>query len=93
MEVSVWREVWKCSLVIGGIVLAFGIVKMGVRFSDDYVPTAWSDFEFWGELFRQKIEMMRILVKKEWHWTDMDMFRNLGWCMLCSMAGSTLFLS
>lgn len=93
MEVSVWREVWKCSLVIGGIVLAFGIVKMGVRFSDDYIPTAWSDFEFWGELFRQKIEMMRILVKKEWHWTDMDMFRNLGWCMLCSMAGSTLFLS
>ena len=37
--------------------------------------------------------MMRILVKKEWHWEDMDMFRNLGWCMLCSMAGSTLFLS
>ena len=93
MGVSVWREVWKCSLVIGGIVLAFGIVKMGVRFSDDYIPTAWSDFEFWGELFRQKIEMMRILVKKEWHWEDMDMFRNLGWCMLCSMAGSTLFLS
>lgn len=93
MKTSVWREVWKWGLVIGGIVLAFGIVKMGVRFSDDYIPTAWSDFEFWGELFRQKIEMVSILIKKEWHWADMDMLRNLGWCMLCSMAGSTLFLS
>lgn len=93
MEVSLWREVWKYSLVIAGIALAFGILKISVQFSEDYIPTAWSDFEFWGELFRQKIEMVRILVKKEWHWTDMDMFRDLGWCICCLVMGSALFLS
>lgn len=92
MKTLVWREVWKYGLVIAGIVLAFGIVKMSVLFSEDYIPTAWSDFEFWGELFRQKIEMMRILVKKEWHWTDGDMFRNLGWCMCCSVMGIFTFI-
>lgn len=92
MKTSVWREVWKCGLVIVGIVLAFGIVKMSIRFSEDYIPTSWSDFEFWGELFRQKIEMIRILVKKEWHWADGDMFRNLGWCMCCSVMGIFTFI-
>lgn len=92
MKTSVWREVWKCGLVIVGIVLAFGIVKMSIRFSEDYIPTAWSDFEFWGELFRQKIEMIRILIKKEWHWADGDMFRNLGWCMCCSVMGIFTFI-
>lgn len=92
MKTSVWREVWKCGLVIVGIVLVFGIVKMSIRFSEDYIPTAWSDFEFWGELFRQKIEMIRILIKKEWHWADGDMFRNLGWCMCCSVMGIFTFI-
>lgn len=92
MKTSVWREVWKRGLVIVGIVLAFGIVKMSIRFSEDYIPTAWSDFEFWGELFRQKIEMIRILIKKEWHWADGDMFRNLGWCMCCSVMGIFTFI-
>lgn len=48
-------------LAVTGIVL---LVYMNLSFSSDYLPSAWSDFSFWGELWREKICDIGSLLKE-----------------------------
>lgn len=58
-----------------GIGRAFSLLPAW-KFSDDYIPTAWSDFSFWTELFRQKSDMLFTLLEKPLHIADIIMLKN-----------------
>lgn len=50
---------WLCLAVSAGILLA------GIKTADpgsDYLPSFWSDFEFFGEIFKEKTEQIRGLM-------------------------------
>lgn len=58
-----------------GIGRAFSLLPAW-KFSDDYIPTAWSDFSFWTELFRQKSDLFFTLLEKPLHIADSIMLKN-----------------
>lgn len=62
-----------------------GLLLLSLRFSDDYIPTAWSDFEFFSTLFREKAEMVFLLLKREWQLPDIGIFFNLFGIIGCSV--------
>ncbi|MBU3876237.1 ABC transporter permease [Faecalicatena sp. AGMB00832] len=65
------------------------ILLVSLRFSDDYIPTAWSDFAFWTELFRKKRELSITLIGNPFQIADSIMLGSLAAVMA---AGVLLFL-
>lgn len=56
--------VWKAVVAALGLMLAvcfFILLKNQVNIPDDYIPTRWSDFTFWEQLWKQKWEALRML--------------------------------
>lgn len=56
--------VWKVVVAALGLMMAacfFVLLKGYVHIPDDYIPTRWSDFSFWSQLWRQKGEALRML--------------------------------
>ena len=62
----------------------YGILLTSLNFSEDYIPTSWSDFEFFTELFQQKTDMILQILRNPWHLADMYMMGNLMSVILCS---------
>ncbi len=54
------------------------ILLVSLRFSDDYIPTAWSDFSFWTELFRKKSELLAALLENPFQIADSIMLGSLA---------------
>lgn len=69
------------------------LLLVTIHFSDDYVPTAWSDFAFWGELFTEKWKQTYVLLKADLSFADWNMLRQTVGCMLSSVACSVSMLS
>lgn len=81
-------EIWKVIFPVAVFAGICGILLVSVRFSDDYIPTAWSDFSFWTELVGGKIEAFFFLMKSPLQKADASMLANLGEVVCSSLAGA-----
>lgn len=61
-----------------------------LHFSDDYVPTAWSDFEFWTELFSGKARQLQALVSSSLSYEDLRALSSLAGLFVASLAEALL---
>lgn len=78
-------------LVLGGVFL---LAFWGLRFSDDYIPGAWSDFAFWPKLFQEKVQDIRKLIINQLDCRDRKMLLETAGCLLWGGIGSAaVFLS
>lgn len=72
-------------------VLALCLAGLGKSwcFSDDVIPSRWSDFEFFGELFRAQGENIRRYLRIPEIWKDGELFRNcmraLSWTVFSTV--------
>lgn len=67
----------KITVAIIGFTCACLLFLLSFQFSDDYIPTAWSDFEFWTELVKQKKEMILGLFENPIQIADSLMIKSL----------------
>ena len=67
----------KMLVPIAGFAGGCALILVSFKFSDDYIPTVWSDFEFWTELIQQKREMIFLLLENPIQIADTIMFQNL----------------
>ena len=49
------------SLVLAALLIFF--LGKWVRIPDEYIPTLWSDFSFWSQLWKDKLEGVRLLIR------------------------------
>lgn len=56
--------------------LCFAAVCYSWCFSDDWIPSRWSDFEFFGDLFTAQKENFRRCLKLPDAWKDLELFRR-----------------
>lgn len=75
-----------------GLGAEFGILFGCLHFSDDYVPTAWSDFSFWRELFSRKAESILTLIKEPLLLCDLRMLASLGGIAVLAVPEALLLL-
>ena len=61
-----------------------GLLFLSLSFSDDYIPTAWSDFEFFSTLLQEKAKMVFLLLKNEWQLPDIGSLYSLLGVIGCS---------
>lgn len=69
----------KRTIMIVGVVTAIFILIMGIRFSGlgkDYLPTYWSDFEFYGKLIRAKADAIQQLSRHQEFWHEQQIWKN-----------------
>ncbi len=59
----------------GGICV---LLLMSLHFSDDYIPSAWSDFPFWTQLFDEKKEAFLSLLNHPLYYADSRMLGSLA---------------
>lgn len=92
------RPVWKAVVAALGFTLAvcfFLLLKEQINIPDDYIPTRWSDFSFWTELWKQKQEAIRLLFQIPK--TDLDIVwlesfgRTLGYGLLAEVFEAGFF--
>lgn len=60
------HPVFRAVAAVLGLILAvsfFVILKSRINIPDDYIPTKWSDFSFWTELWKGRQEAVRQLVQ------------------------------
>lgn len=57
-------------LPVAGFSGVCGILLLSLHFSDDYVPSAWSDFAFWTQLFAGKKEDFLKLLNDSLYYAD-----------------------
>lgn len=65
-------------LLIGGI-LSLVILVQGIRYSGlgrDYLPTYWSDFEFYGSLWKEKAAAAAQFLAHQEFWHEQQMRKN-----------------
>lgn len=86
------REIARIVLFTAGFAGICGILLLTVRFSDDYVPTAWSDFEFWTELFAAKTGEIHRLFEESLLPVDQGMFLNLAGLAGVSVLGAWVLI-
>lgn len=74
---KVWDYILKIMVPVAGFAGACALTLISFKFSDDYIPTVWSDFEFWTELIQQKRDMVLMLLENPLQIADGIMFKNL----------------
>ena len=89
----------KFVLYLSGLLLFIGIfLKVSgykFHFPEDMIPTRWSDFSFWSELWEQKSVEIGTLLKSEKSHVEMKMitpFLQTGRYMVCSIILYFIFL-
>lgn len=79
------KYVLKILARVGGFAGGCMLLTLSFKFSDDYVPTVWSDFEFWSELIQQKKEMIFMLLEYPMQTADVIMLQNLAGVLAASV--------
>lgn len=67
------------SLSGAGWIMALLIIILGIAFSGlgrDYLPTYWSDFEFYSNLWKTKTEAVRMLATFQQFWPEQQMYNS-----------------
>ncbi len=66
-------------LVAAGWIMLLVIVILGIMFSGlgrDYLPTYWSDFEFFSSLWKTKTEAVRQFAAFQQFWPEQELYNN-----------------
>lgn len=71
------KLILKITVPIIGFTCMCLLFLLSFQFPDDYIPTAWSDFEFWTELVKQKKEMIVCLFENPVQIADSLMIKSL----------------
>lgn len=66
-------EMMRIALLAVGFGAGCCLLAASLHFTDDYVPTAWSDFGFWSELAEEKWRNFQILWENQLLICDLDM--------------------
>lgn len=67
------------SLSWAGWIMALLILIFGIAFSGlgrDYLPTYWSDFEFFSSLWKSKTEAVRMLAASQQFWPEQQLYNS-----------------
>lgn len=73
---------------VSGFAGVCALALLSIRFSSDYIPSAWSDFSFFTQLFKEKTEDILTLIRKPLFYADSMM---LG--ALAETAGASLLIT
>lgn len=92
IKTKFWKDVWKITIPVLTFAGVSFLLVFSVHFSADYIPTMWSDFTFWTELFRQKTEAFWTLARSPLHMMDERMLVNLVGLMCSSIVGGIFCL-
>lgn len=71
-------DMFRFTLPIAGFAGICGILLLSLRFSDDYVPSAWSDFAFWTQLFTEKSDDFLSLMNHSLYYADALMLGSMA---------------
>lgn len=92
-EILLWKKYGGILLITAGYCLAVWItIKFGICFTDDYIPSAWSDFAFWTEKWKEHRENQTILKTLIQLYRDMQIIEHTRESIYCSL-GSTVTLA
>lgn len=83
-------EILKWGLPILAFTGSCGILLASLHFSDDYIPSAWSDFLFWSELLESKWGEFLSLLSGRLFYCDGKMLGNLAGVAATSIVGGFL---
>lgn len=88
------RKIFGCKTVMLGMDL--GILAawlfLGFHFSPDYLPSMWSDLDFWRNLWREKWETYQVLKNSVLSLQDRQMLKSLGNCIAACQGGIFFYL-
>ncbi len=83
-------KVVPAALILITVLCLFALFQSHVRIPDDYIPSRWSNFTFWEQLWKQKWEAVRMLVHMPKTYLDsgwIEAFgRTLAFGILAEMA-------
>lgn len=85
-------ETFRFLAVIAGFAGICAILLLSLHFSDDYVPSAWSDFAFWTQLFSDKTEDLGKLLNHPLYGADSRMLLSLAGMLAAAAVQCGLFL-
>lgn len=81
------KTFWELCLVT--MILCVGIcITKQIQIPSDMIPSAWSDFDFFAQLWEEKKEALRLLVETEKSATENQYFESFFRGMIC--AGTSL---
>lgn len=80
-------------VVLSGFLGASVILLLSLHFSDDYIPSAWSDFSFWSNLLIEKWKDFRTLAVGKLLYSERKMFANLLGIILASSIESITLIA
>ena len=86
------RELLRDLPILLGFTGACLILLACLHFSDDYIPTAWSDFSFWTGLLTQKTEQFLGLTKTALSFRDLRILGSLLGLLVSSILQCLLLL-
>lgn len=71
-------ETFRFMIPITGFGGICALLLLSLHFSDDYIPSAWSDFPFWTQLFTEKKEAFLSLLNHPLYYADSRMLGSLA---------------
>lgn len=80
-------------VALSGFLGASVILLLSLHFSDDYIPSAWSDFSFWPNLFIEKWKDFRTLAAGKLLYSERKMFANLLGIIIASSGESITLIA
>lgn len=87
--------VWKAAVAVLGMALAvcfFILLKKQINIPDDYIPTRWSDFSFWQNLWLQKQDAVKLLIKMPKTNLDYSWVATFGRTLGCGISAEIFML-
>lgn len=75
---KVLPEMFRFAVPVMGFAGICAILLLSLHFSDDYVPSAWSDFEFWAQLVSEKKQAFLSLLNHPLYYADSRMLGSLA---------------
>jgi len=78
-------EMFRPAVLPAGFGGICALLLMSLHFSDDYVPSAWSDFPFWTQLFADKKEAFFSLLNHPLYYADSRMLGSLAGILMTTV--------
>ncbi len=86
------REACRIAWYVAGFAGVCSLLMLSIHFSDDYIPTAWSDFSFWSELVIRKTGEVRRLLGEPLVMADEGMLLSLAGLAAVSAAETAVLV-
>lgn len=78
------------AIAVAGVGAAAMLLRYHISFSEDYIPSAVSDFEFWVEKFEAVAADIHSVMKYQTWWKEAEILNSLRNCAISAMGASLL---